>query len=101
LCWVLGEFWTDYAGSWLLRDLHLSSGQIATIAIILSLLAGLSLILAGLGLLEYIQFGTLIEEFVAMSILLSLILFIVFFFPLALISIVLDILIILYLMFFG
>lgn len=97
----LGEFWTEYAGSWLLADLGLTNTTISLIAIVLSLLAGISLILAGMGILEIINFGSLIEEFVFMAILLCLILFIVFFFPLALISIAFNLLLILYLMFLG
>jgi len=97
----LGEFWPDYAGSWLLSNLGVPDETIVFIAIGFSLLAGLCLILAGLGILEFIDFGELIEEFVFMAIILSLFLVISFFYPMTLIAIGANIALGAYMMFKG
>lgn len=95
----LGTFWPDYAGSWLLSALSVPTNTIELMAIGLALLAGFCMIFAGLGILEFINFGSLIEEFVGLSVILSLCLFIMFFHPYIVIGIILDIIIVLYMMF--
>lgn len=95
----LGTFWPDYAGSWLLIAIGVPEDTAKLLAIGLALLTGLCMVFAGLGILEIINFGSLIEEFVGLSIILSLCLFIAFFQPFVVIGIIFDVIIVLYMMF--
>lgn len=95
----LGTFWPDYAGSSLLIRLGVPPSSVEIIAISLALIAGLTLILAGLGFLGIIDFGELIEEFAFIAIVLSLMLFLLFFQPFVIIGIIFNIIIVFYLMF--
>lgn len=95
----LGNFWPQFAGSYLLQSFSVPDQTITLIAFGLSILAGLCMIFAGLGILEIINFGELIEEFTFLAILLSIILFVLFFHPYTIIGIIFSVLLGLYMMF--